>query len=159
MNSPQLCQAGRRNCFSLWFRWRNPGRPGWRGNWPLQHLHKVAFVVIDFFLCLLLPVLLERAVQLDCLLDGHLLICWSGLDCLLDWHLLICWSGLDCLLDGHLLICWSGLLTEVLSLIIVSSSLVNFWEDNFAWGTGKFSPKVTQYCGNQFHNSDEWYVG
>ena len=28
------------------------------------------------------------------------------------------------------------------SHFIFFSSLVNFWEDNFAWGTGKFSPKV-----------------
>ena len=63
---------------------------------------------------------------------------------------------LDCLLDEHLLICWPGLLPRILSLIIFPPSLVNFWEDNFAWGTGKFSPKVTQFCENQFHEFNMW---
>ena len=38
----QLCQAGRRNCFTVWS-WWEPDCPSWRGYWPLQHLHQVIF--------------------------------------------------------------------------------------------------------------------
>lgn len=31
---------------------------------------------------------------------------------------------------------------ETIGISSILTSLVNFWEDNFAWGTGKFSPKV-----------------
>ena len=38
----QLCQAGRRTCFTVWS-WWEPDCPSWRGYWPLQHLHQVIF--------------------------------------------------------------------------------------------------------------------
>ena len=32
--------------------------------------------------------------------------------------------------------------SEEIGLTNIFSSLTSFWENNFAWGTGKFSPKV-----------------
>merc|ERR1711936_628226 len=37
----------------------------------------------------------------------------------------------------------------------IFTSLVNFWEDNFAWGTGKFSPKVMIERQSRHHEGRE----
>ena len=63
------------------------------------------------------------------------------------WLFFVGWTFVDLLVRS---------LDKSLVFDIFPPSLVNFWEDNFAWGTGKFSPKVTQFCENQFHEFNMW---